>query len=121
MSILVYKIKGNRSKFKYWERKKKHQMNEELYEIDRGILTLLHSKPLGILNEQEHDLMLSVKLRKEKYLAHELLTWKLKSRIKWSELGDSNTKFFHGHASTCRNFNAIWELKMRMGGWWRRL
>lgn len=42
---------------------------------------------------------------------------KLKSRLKWIELGDSDTKFFHSFASTRRNFNAIWPLQDENGVW----
>ena len=58
-----------------------------------------------------------LKGRKEKFLAHELLSWQLKSRTKWVELGDANTKFFHGMASTHRNFNAICALKNEEDVW----
>ena len=57
------------------------------------------------------NLMLSIKGHKYKYMAHEILTWNLKRRIKWTELGDAKNKFFHSYASTLRNFNAIWALK----------
>ena len=57
------------------------------------------------------NLLLSLKGRKEIFLAHELLTQQLKSIFKWTELGDANTKFFHSFASARRNFNAIWALK----------
>ena len=59
--------------------------------------------------------MLSLKMCKEKYLAHELLIWKLKSIIKWLELGDAHTKLFHSHALACNNFNSIWALKNEEG------
>ena len=82
-------------------------MLKDLYEIDSGIQSLLDSRPLRILNEQELNIMLSLKNCKEKYSAHECLTWKLKSRIKWNELGDANTIFFYSYASSRRNFKSI--------------
>ena len=56
-----------------------------------------------------------MKNKKENIIAHEVLSWKLKSRIDWIKHGDANTKFFHGVASARRNFNAIWALKNHEG------
>ena len=44
-------------------------------------------------------------------MAHELLTWQLKSRTSWAAQGDTITKYFHSIASGRRNQNAIWALK----------
>ena len=89
-------------------------MQKYLYEIDSGIQSLLDSCALGILNEKEMNIMLSLKSSKEKYMAHEPLTWKLKRRIKWNELGDANTKLFHSYASYKKILNSIWDFKDEM-------
>ena len=46
---------------------------------------------------------------------HFLLTWQLKSRIKWASQGDSNTKFFHAVASGRRAQNSVWSLEDHEG------
>ena len=44
-------------------------------------------------------------------LSHQILTWKLKSRVDWIQEGDANTKFFHSFTSAKRNHKAIWSLQ----------
>ena len=56
-----------------------------------------------------------MKSRKDSLLAHQILTWKLKSRVDWIQEGDANTKFFHSYASARRNSKAIWSLNDKKG------
>ena len=57
----------------------------------------------------------SLKCKKEKFLAHEVLTWKLKIRINWIDHGDANTNNFHFATSARKNANYIWALKNEEG------
>ena len=66
--------------------------------------------PLGILPELDAHIMDSLKVKKGKLLAHEVLTWRLKSRALWIEQGDSNTKYFHSFATSRCNHKTIWDL-----------
>ena len=111
LSSLVRRLKILKGKVTEWIKKKNFSMHKELSKIDMEIQPLLASSPYGILNEDRTNLLFSLKGRKDKFLAHELLTSDLNRRIKWTNLGDANTKFFHRYASTCINFNAIWALK----------
>ena len=45
----------------------------------------------------------------------EEITWKLKSRIRWLQEWDLNTKFFHNTANAIRNRNTIWTIKNEKG------
>ena len=110
ISSLVSKLKGLKVEVKLWEKKKRMVIKKELYEIDSGIQTLLDSSTSGIFNEQYLSSMLVQKSHKEKLLTHERLTWLMKSRIKWTEMGDANMKYFHSYASAPKNFNSIWSL-----------
>ena len=86
-------------------------MQRELSEIDMEIDFLLTSSPSCILNEEGMNLLLVLKGCKEKFIAHELLSWQLKSRTKWAELGDANTKYFHSIALAHRNHNSIRDMQ----------
>ena len=66
--------------------------------------------PLGILLLAEAQKLASIKSQKEKILAHEVLTWRLKSWAIWIEQDDANTIFFHRFASARRNINTIWDI-----------
>ena len=97
-------------------------MNYELSQVERKIHSLLASNSSGIFSVEDLESLKAVRGKKAKLLAHEITTWMLKSRTKWEELGDVNTKYFHSIASARRNHNSIWALKMRkMCGWKMRL
>ena len=66
--------------------------------IDLEINALLAANPSCILSLENSNILRSLRDRKKKLLAHELLSWQLKSRTKWVELGDANTKLFHSIA-----------------------
>ena len=78
--------------------------------IDLAILTLLLSHHSGILSEEASTSLILLKARKDSLLSHQILTWKLKSRVDWIQEGDANTKFFHSFAFAKRNSKSIWAL-----------
>lgn len=56
-----------------------------------------------------------------KIVGLEEMKWKQKTKIKWLQEGDNNTKFFHHIASSKRNTNYIYSLlDDRVKRWGRR-
>jgi len=53
--------------------------------------------------------------KKQKILAAEESTWRLKSRAIWLKEGDKNTNYFHRFANKRRHANMIWEIKNAAG------
>ena len=85
--------------------------------IDLEIHSLISSCPSGILFMEDLNTMHVLRDHKDKLLAHELLTWQLKSSTKWSEIGNAITTYFHNLASARRNFSSIWALKNEEDVW----
>ena len=110
MSSLALKLRFLKKKVKAWTRDRALQLKKEYMQVVEDISALLSSYPLGIMSLEDDASLRALRDRKFKMLSHETLTWKLKSRTKWAELGDANTKYFHSIASTHRNHNSIWAL-----------
>ena len=68
-------------------------------------------KDSGILSAADASRLKDLHDKKGSFLAHEVTTQRLKSRVLWLREGDANTKLFHAYASARRNSNAIWSLK----------
>ena len=81
-----------------------------MMDINSEICSLLQ-KSSGLLSISDVDRLMDLKIKKDKYLEHEVLTLKLKSRAMWICEGDANTKIFHSFASAIRNSKTIWSLK----------
>ena len=88
---------------------------KEISEIDQAIFTLLSSQHSSILSKKETQSLVVLKRRKDSLLSHQILTWKLKSRVDWIQESDANTKFFHSFGSARRNSKAIWALNNQFG------
>ena len=86
-------------------------MELESHRLDGEIGAFITCSSSGIISHEDQSSLNLFRLKKKALLDHYLLTWKLKSRAKWEEPRDSNTKFFHALASRRRNQNAIWALE----------
>ncbi|KAL0448586.1 UNVERIFIED_CONTAM: putative mitochondrial protein [Sesamum latifolium] len=98
-------IRWNREVFKQsqWEIK----MLEERYaQLERG--------PLDMAGHTELE---RVHMAIEECHAQDLPKWKQLSKIHWLRDGDSNTRYFHSHASTRRRQNTIMRLRDEEGVW----
>ena len=83
--------------------------------MDSSILKLLTAQTFGILSVFESYQLSHLKACKHTLLSHDILTWKLKSRVDWLNEGDANTKFFHSYASARITSNSIWGLQNHHG------
>ena len=110
MLTLTCKLKILKETVKAWEKEMKQTKAKETLEVDLDINTLLASQDYGILYVYESSLLSCLKAQKDSLLTHQILTWKLKSRIDWLNEGDENTKFFHSFASARRASKSIWGL-----------
>ena len=117
MYSLAHNIKRLKEKVKVWTKTRTLAMKRESTEIEFEIHSLLSSCPSGILSLKDMNSLHVLRSRKDKVLAHELLTWQLKGRKKWAELGNANTKYFHSLALARINFNSIWALKNEEDVW----
>ncbi|XP_071926081.1 uncharacterized protein [Coffea arabica] len=50
-------------------------------------------------------------------LALEAEYWRQKAGIKWLQVGDANSAFFHSHCRQCRNFNFVARIRDGSGTW----
>ena len=111
MSSLTHKLKILKGIVKDWEKRQVLEKSNEILDIGLEIQSLLSTRILGILTDREVAQLSYLKSRKDTLLAHQVLTWRLKSRINWINEGDTNTKLFQTYASTRRNSKSIWALQ----------
>eukprot|EP00253_Pinus_taeda_P034108 PITA_34108 len=103
------------SKVKRWQRERSASNRMDLKDIDKNLeyLSTHFKQPFmfSCIRKKIWDL----EKRKQKILAMEEATWRLKSRALWLREGDKNTKFFHRFANKRREVNTIWEIKDEVG------
>ena len=117
MCRLSHKLRIIKQRVKDWTRTKSLEMNKVSLELYLEIKALLASYPSRILSLEVVGTLQVFRNRKKKLIEHELLSWQLKSRIKWAKLGDANTKLFHSVSLACRNYNTIWALMDEEDTW----
>jgi len=115
MDSFVHKLSRLKRFVVKWINLKKAERSKELTMVTTAIAELLdeaHSSPL------ERDSLIrlhQLSIRKEQLLLQQEITWRLKSRALWLEVGDRNTKYFHAFANQRKNKNSIWSLQIGDG------
>ena len=109
------KLRLLKTKIKDWTHHKSLELKEKSYLLEKEIHDILASSRSGILSAETLSTLKALQLDLKKLRDHEILSAKLKSRMIWATLGDSNTRFFHSVASARKNHNTIWGLENEEG------
>eukprot|EP00253_Pinus_taeda_P005326 PITA_05326 len=98
-----------------WQLEKSESNRRDLKDIDKELQFLsTHFKNDSISSHTQKQIW-DLEKQKQKILAKEEATWRLKSHAIWLREGDKNTKFFHIFANRWRQVNTIWEIKDEAG------
>ena len=92
---------------KKWTQDKSVRMDTESSNLEAAIESILAGPSKGILSNEQIVRLSQLNAGRTRILEHFQLTWQLKSRIKWAQQGDANTKYFHAVASGRRTQNSI--------------
>ena len=82
MDNLALRLRHLKAKVKNWTKERSWLMKLESSGIEEKICEILAAYPSGILSMEDTSLLKSLKVRKKIILAHEMLTWQLKSIFK---------------------------------------
>ncbi|XP_020687623.2 uncharacterized protein LOC110103311 [Dendrobium catenatum] len=114
--ILQRKLKRSIKALYYWNKNKCKELNSLRDELKKDILLLqieeaseggLTVDKLTLLRNKVHDLNVTL-IRLPTW-------WNQRSKIRWQQVGDINSNYFHQYALAKRNKNMIWEIKDESG------
>ena len=111
----VLKLRLLKTEVKNWEKSQKMRDSEELVTIESNIASIMTDFPVGICDEMVYDQLKCLHTAHRSILQRIEETAHQKSRLKWNESGDSNTKFYHQFANARRIHNHIWDLQAEDG------
>ncbi|KAM2244521.1 hypothetical protein ACFXTI_005579 [Malus domestica] len=105
------RINDCRTQLQRWSRRKFKLRQQDIEQLTSQLGELQ-------LNWGDHEEEINIKSRLlDQLLAQEESVWKQRSRIKWLQDGDANTKFFHQSTMQRRRRNQVMKLKMEDGRW----
>ena len=113
MFKLVQKLKGCRKKLKEWSREAVPNNRKMIDELTRRVADIQGGDDMEGRFEEYREVMAKIKEvweKEEKY-------WYQRSRVKWMEFGDKNTRYFHQVTRQRRQINKVVRIKERDGEW----
>ena len=115
MRTMVQKLRMLKGAVKEWEKNQKTRDSAELVSNEFDIARILIDFPAGICDEEIRDKLKCLSESQFSILKRKEETAHQKSRLKWNECGDNNTKFYHQFANARRIHNHIWDLQTEDG------
>ncbi|XP_028553470.1 uncharacterized protein LOC114580371 [Dendrobium catenatum] len=109
--ILQRKLRSIKALY-YWNKNKCRELNSLREELRKDILLLqIEEANEGGLMEDKLNL-----LRNKVHILNVTLSrlstwWNQRSKIRWQQVGDLNSNFFHQYALAKKNGNMIWQIK----------
>ena len=111
MRTFVQKLKLLKAGVISWEKQQKARDLEDLEAIESDIAAILLGNPSGISSARERVQLARLIVSQYTILKRKEETSFQKSRLKWIESGDRNTKYYHQFANHRRIHNHIWDLQ----------
>lgn len=109
------RVSDLRTCVKNWQRDKVISNRQALKKINDDLERLSVDLISNNVTLESRAHIRNLENEKQRLLAIEEASWRLKSRVTWLKEGDRNTKFFHRYANGRRESNSIWEIKNEMG------
>ncbi|XP_035834976.1 uncharacterized protein LOC118483361 [Helianthus annuus] len=114
--IMAIKMKAIREELKLWRKNKKEEEEKELTEAQSKLLVLDDLAENRRLTEEEICLWKECKAVVREWHQTQLLDLQQKARVRWIELGDENTSYFHSVVNNHISRNKVSGLWI--GGQW---
>jgi hypothetical protein len=114
-AVLDYKLKRLAKDLKTWAKNYVGDIRKQMVVGHEIMLRLDAAQKTRLLSEEEAMLRSALKSRAVVLAVLNRVKAKQTTRIKWLQLGDANTKFFHSHASHRRAKNRIQSLQSETG------
>lgn len=107
MFIFISKLKLLKENILKWNREHFNNIFKEKLEIEDKLKNLNQEIIKYGMNSEKYILEKDLLKKQEEILTKEEIFWRQKSREKWLEEGDRNTKFFHNSTIQNRSLNKI--------------
>ena len=115
MFIFISKLKLLKENILRWNRDHFNNIFKEKLEIEDKLKNLNQDIIKHGMNYERYNLEKELLTKQEDILTKEEIFWRQKSREKWLEEGDRNTKFFHNSTIQKRSFQKISSISTLQG------
>lgn len=105
--IWARKLQMVKQVMRAWRKQYMRQHKEKKEELVQQIKLLDDIEEVGVLSEGDWEKRKDLRAQLDEVLMAESIYWKQRSKFKWAEAGDANSRFFHKYANGRRKNNTI--------------